>query len=49
MYVLKEEYGEDKFSEVVKTITSDNGTEFSELSKPEKYGVLVYFTHPYPS
>ena len=49
MYVLKEEYGEDKFSEVVKTITSDNGTEFSELNKPEKCGVLVYFTHPYPS
>ena len=48
MEVLREEYGE-KFFTVFKTITSDNGTEFSELINLEKYGVLVYFTHPYSS
>ena len=46
MDVLREEYGEN-FSTVFKTIIADNGTEFSELSNLEKYGVLVYFTHPY--
>ena len=45
MEVLRDEYGEN-FSTVFKTITSDNGTEFSELSNLEKYGVLVYFVHP---
>ena len=48
MEVLREDYGE-KFSSVFKTITADNGTEFSELSNIEKYGVLVYFAHPYSS
>lgn len=46
MEVLREEY-EEKFSTVFKTIAADNGTEFSELSNLEKYGSLVYFTHPY--
>lgn len=36
----------ESFSTVFKTITADNGTEFSELSNLEKYGVLVYFVHP---
>ena len=48
MDVLREEYGEN-FSTVFKTIIADNGTEFSELSNLEKYGVLVYFAHPYSS
>ena len=48
MEVPREEYG-GKFSSVFKTITSENGTEFSELSNLEKYGVLVYFAHPYSS
>ena len=48
MEVLREEY-EEKFSTVFKTIAADNGTEFSELSNLEKYGSLVYFTHPYSS
>ena len=48
MEVLREEYGEI-FSSVFKPITADNRTEFSELSNLEKYGVLVYFTHPYSS
>jgi IS30 family transposase len=45
---LKLEYG-SKFKEVFKTITSDNGSEFAELSKFEKDGTLIYFTHPYTS
>ena len=48
MEVLRDEYGE-KFSSAFKTITADNGTEFSELSNIEKYWVLVYFVHPYSS
>ena len=48
MEVLREEYGENFFT-VFKTITADNGTEFSELSNLEKYGVVVYFTYPYSS
>lgn len=40
---------EKNFSTVIKTIPADNGTEFSELSNLEKYGVLVYFTHSYSS
>ncbi|WP_314012742.1 IS30 family transposase [Mogibacterium diversum] len=45
MEVLREEYGE-KFSSLFKTITADNGTEFSELNNLEKREILVYFTHP---
>ena len=48
MEVLIEEYGEN-FSTLFKTITADYGTEFSELSNLEKYGVLVYFAHTYSS
>ena len=48
MEVLREEYG-DKFSTVFKTITADNGSEFEGLSILEKYGVKVYFAHPYSS
>ena len=47
--VLREEYGEDKFKEVFKTITADNGSEFEGLSELEEYGVSVYFAHPYTS
>lgn len=45
---LKSEYG-DKFSEVFKTITSDNGSEFSELMSLEETGCRIYFSHPYSS
>jgi len=46
---LREEYG-NGFSKVFKTITSDNGSEFAELSNLEqKNDTLVYFTHPYTS
>jgi len=35
---------------IFKTITSDNGSEFSELSKQgEKLGIDVYFSRPYAS
>lgn len=45
---LYEEFGE-KFSQVFKTITVDNGSEFTEFSQIEKYGTKVYFAHPYTS
>ena len=48
MEVLKEEYG-DAFSEIFKTITADNGSEFERLSELEAYGVGVFFAHPYSS
>ena len=42
-------YG-DKFSDVFKTITSDNGSEFANLSTLEaETDTKVYFTHPYSS
>ena len=49
MEVLREEYGEEHFSEIFKTITADNGSEFARLSELEEYGVSVYFAHPYSS
>ncbi len=43
------EYG-DRFSEVFKTITSDNGSEFSSLDDIVKHlSTMIYFTHPYSS
>ncbi|MFI3228508.1 MAG: IS30 family transposase [Clostridia bacterium] len=45
---LKIEYG-DKFSQVFKTITADNGSEFAELTKISFQNTKVYFTHPYSS
>ena len=46
---LKGFYG-DKFNEVFKSITSDNGSEFADLSNlEEEVGTKVYFTHPYSS
>lgn len=47
--LLKSDYG-DRFGRVFKTITSDNGLEFSELSKLEDNSeTKVYFAHPYTS
>lgn len=40
---------EEKSEKVFKSITSDNGLEFSELYKLEKEGIDVYFAHPYSS
>jgi len=45
------EYG-DKFSEIFKTITGDNGQEFADLSLLERMtncNTKVFFTHPYSS
>ena len=49
MEVHREEYGEDKFSEVFKTITAYNGSEFEDLKSLEEWGVQIYFAHPYSS
>ena len=44
---LKKWYG-TKFSEVFKSITADNGSEFADLSSIEQdTTVMVYFAHPY--
>lgn len=45
---LKESFGAH-FSDVFKTITADNGSEFAELSAFEAAGTSVYFTHPFSS
>ena len=45
---LFETFG-DKCREVFKTITSDNGSEFANLSRLESKGIGIYFTHPYTS
>ena len=45
---LKAEYG-DKFSQVFKTITVDNGPEFADFAQTEAWGSKVYFAHPYSS
>lgn len=37
------------FKNVFKTITSDNGLEFSQLTKVEEIGTRVYYAHPYSS
>ncbi len=49
MKELREEYG-DRFDQVFKTITVDNGSEFSDFSQVEQdCGTKVYFAHPYSS
>lgn len=48
MQMLREEYG-DRFSQVFKTITVDNGSEFADFSQVEAWGTKVYFAHPYSS
>ena len=46
---LKNEFG-DRFSTIFKSITSDNGLEFSELASIEETcNTKIYFTHPYTS
>ena len=46
---LKEQYGSKHFSTVFKTMTADNGPEFTTFSKLESLGTKVYFAHPYSS
>ena len=44
---LREEYG-DRFDQVFKTITVDNGSEFADFSQVEQgCATKVYFAHPY--
>ena len=38
-----------KKNQVFKTVTGDNVSEFATLADFEKYGMSVYFTHPYTS
>jgi len=45
---LHEQYGE-RFSQVFKTITADNGPEFENFSNTEAWGTRIYFAHPYSS
>lgn len=45
---LINQFGEMK-SNVFKSITGDNGSEFANLSRVENEGISVYFTHPYTS
>ena len=46
---LKEQYGINHFSTVFKTMTADNGSEFTTFSNLESLGTKVYFAHPYSS
>lgn len=48
MTTLREEYGE-RFSDVFKTITLDNGSEFADFATVEQWGTRVFFSHPYTS
>ena len=48
MNTLERKYGK-MFPEVFKTITVDNGSEFSAFSQVENWGCAVYFAHPYTS
>lgn len=48
---MRQLYGEfgERFSQVFRTITTDNGSEFAAFSDMEAYGAQVYFAHPYSS
>lgn len=48
MLSLKAEFG-DRFSEIFKSITVDNGPEFDSFAENEALGTKVYFAHPYSS
>ncbi len=39
----------DKLTEVFKTITADNGSEFTQLNDLKEQGLGIFFTHPYSS
>ena len=48
MEQLKAQYGE-KFSQVFRSITTDNGSEFAAFDEFEASGTSIYFAHPYTS
>jgi IS30 family transposase len=39
----------ERINEIFKTITADNGSEFSRLSELKSKGIGIYFTHPFSS
>ncbi|HPZ60090.1 MAG TPA: IS30 family transposase, partial [Bacillota bacterium] len=43
---IKDEFG-SQFQQVFKSLTADNGSEFTTLSALKEENVGVYFTHPY--
>lgn len=45
---LQKEYG-SQFSQVFRTITTDNGAEFAAFTAFEQYGTEIYYAHPYSS
>ena len=45
---IHDAYGE-RFSQVFKTITVDNGSEFADFAQIEDWGTKVFFAHPYTS
>ncbi|WP_295714566.1 IS30 family transposase [uncultured Mitsuokella sp.] len=46
---LQELYGAERFSQIFKTMTADNGPEFENLSQFKSLGTKMYFTHSYRS
>lgn len=46
---LQELYGTERFSQIFKTMTADNGPEFETLSQFERLDAKMYFTHSYNS
>ena len=46
MNELHDEYDEH-FPQIFKTITVDNGSEFADFAKVEKWGTKAFFAHPY--
>ena len=48
MQTLYAEYG-DHFSDVLKSIPADNGSEFEDFALAEQWGTEIYFAHPYSS
>ncbi|WP_317854549.1 IS30 family transposase [Chakrabartyella piscis] len=48
MKQLHQQFG-DKFNQVFRSITTDNGSEFASFSDFENLGSEVYFAHPYSS
>ena len=48
MAQIKAYFG-DMFSEVFKTITTDNGAEFDSFYEIKFYGTAVYYAHPHSS
>jgi IS30 family transposase len=48
MRALHDEFGEH-FSDVFKTITVDNGSEFADFAQVEQWGTKAFFAHPYSS